>query len=257
MKHSIVWLSTIFGVCAQSAGASENWEIMFQAKAHYLCEWIEVNHIQNNIPLPRTCSGPQLTADRAWDDVHDYFSRWRSADYGAGDSAEGRFGSDWNKYWSKASGHDVYSELNYTRSSANSAGNQSSSDTRHDAVPEGSPPTPQLHGLDRINSPADLNDPRAAAITACKRAMWSVPGSFGQSLSSLSLCDANPNAALELRRAAAQPPPAESSSSSSGRTGVYVGDRVSGMNRLCMYNAAGSAYVVTVGVTDICPLTPP
>jgi hypothetical protein len=40
-------------------------------------------------------------------------------------------------------------------------------------------------------------------------------------------------------------------------TGFLRNSYVSGMNRICVYDRMGSAYAVTIGAVEICPLTPP
>ncbi len=32
---------------------------------------------------------------------------------------------------------------------------------------------------------------------------------------------------------------------------------VSGMNRICLYDRMGSAYVITIGMAEMCPLSAP
>lgn len=42
-----------------------------------------------------------------------------------------------------------------------------------------------------------------------------------------------------------------------GGTGFLRTSYTSGMNRICIYDRMGSAYVITVGAVEMCPLTPP
>lgn len=35
---------------------------------------------------------------------------------------------------------------------------------------------------------------------------------------------------------------------------VYTGENISGINKLCHYDCAGSAYTITVGLADLCPV---
>jgi hypothetical protein len=42
-----------------------------------------------------------------------------------------------------------------------------------------------------------------------------------------------------------------------GGTGFLKSSYVSGMNRICVYNRLGSAYVMTIGAAEICPLSAP
>jgi hypothetical protein len=49
----------------------------------------------------------------------------------------------------------------------------------------------------------------------------------------------------------------ESSYGGAGGTAFLKKSYVSGMNRICVYDRLGSAYVTTIGATDICPLTVP
>lgn len=48
-----------------------------------------------------------------------------------------------------------------------------------------------------------------------------------------------------------------SSTPANGGTGFLKRSYISGMNRVCEYNQMGSAYVITVEATDICPMTAP
>ena len=53
---------------------------------------------------------------------------------------------------------------------------------------------------------------------------------------------------------------ADYSSSYGGRAagkGFLKNSYISGMNRICVYDRLGSAYVVTVGAADMCPMTAP
>jgi hypothetical protein len=40
-------------------------------------------------------------------------------------------------------------------------------------------------------------------------------------------------------------------------TGFFQRSYISGMNRICVYNRMGNAYVMTVGAADMCPMTVP
>lgn len=37
-------------------------------------------------------------------------------------------------------------------------------------------------------------------------------------------------------------------------TAFYQGQYVDGMSRICIYNDMGSKYILTVGITDLCPI---
>lgn len=54
--------------------------------------------------------------------------------------------------------------------------------------------------------------------------------------------------AQQAAQQAANPPPQQA-------TAFYKRDYISGVNRICVYDRLGSQYVVTIAVTQICPLT--
>lgn len=54
----------------------------------------------------------------------------------------------------------------------------------------------------------------------------------------------------------ARPAPAHISPPA-GPISIYRGDHVSGANRICFYDQAGSRRAITVPVTTLCPMNPP
>lgn len=38
-------------------------------------------------------------------------------------------------------------------------------------------------------------------------------------------------------------------------TGVFIGESIKGINRICYYDYMGSTYVVTFQIKDLCPMT--
>jgi hypothetical protein len=93
---------------------------------------------------------------------------------------------------------------------------------------------------------------RAEAVQACKAAMWGRPvspsGGWGELLANVALCDIDPRAALEKAQQVSAPPPASPNAGA-----FYVGERISGLNKICLYNHLGSAVATTIASTAICP----
>jgi len=54
---------------------------------------------------------------------------------------------------------------------------------------------------------------------------------------------------------AASNPSSNSVSHSSGGTAFLKSDYVSGLNRICVYDRLGSQYIVTIGSTELCPIS--
>jgi hypothetical protein len=92
---------------------------------------------------------------------------------------------------------------------------------------------------------------RAEAVQACKAAMWGRPtqtGSFEETLANVALCDIDPRAALEKAQQVSAQPPASPNAGA-----FYVGERISGLNKICLYNHLGSEVATTIAATAICP----
>jgi hypothetical protein len=45
------------------------------------------------------------------------------------------------------------------------------------------------------------------------------------------------------------------STMSNATTGFLVGDRLSGLNKICYYNVLGSTYTLNISSSQLCPLT--
>ncbi len=99
MKISSAWLMVVC-LLVIPAAAEENWEIAFKAKGRFLCEWLSAKRIGNGLPNPQICDNPNgVGADEAYDEVRNYWERWKSIDPTSAGFAEQRFSDDWDNRW--------------------------------------------------------------------------------------------------------------------------------------------------------------
>lgn len=66
---------------------------------------------------------------------------------------------------------------------------------------------------------------------------------------------ANQNFENILRGIASQPSHQSAPNYSTGTACFYTHDVISGMNKICYYNCAGSGHATTIGAAQICPIT--
>lgn len=104
---------------------------------------------------------------------------------------------------------------------------------------------------------------RQHAINQCKLTMIAFPDAAVNAAAGL--CDSDPGIAARIiqARVAGQQAngplqplrPIQPMQRPSGPVGMLINQEISGFNRICYYNALGSVTAVTIGVTQICPMS--
>ena len=85
-----------------------------------------------------------------------------------------------------------------------------------------------------------------------KVCVYDVLGSAHEiNISSVQLCPLT----IDVELPAESPVEQEEGSSRPQKTGKLVGERVSGMNKICEYESLGDFYAYTISAVSLCPLT--